>query len=73
MYWAGQNHLYTLYMAVYWVISLPKIPFIYRIYLFMVLVNPTRVVHIVHHIPYVRIVHHTIPYHIIKYLTIYIP
>ena len=35
----GQNRIYTPYMAVYLVISLPKIPYINRIY--MVLANPT--------------------------------
>ena len=34
----GQNHIYTPDMTVYLVISLPKIPFIHRIY--MVLANP---------------------------------
>ena len=35
----GQNRIYTPYMTVYLVMSLPKIPYIYRIY--MVLANPT--------------------------------
>ena len=35
----GQNRIYAPYMTVYLVISLPKIPFIHRIY--MVLANPT--------------------------------
>jgi len=35
----GQNHIYTPYMTVYLVISLPKIPYIHRVY--MVLANPT--------------------------------
>jgi len=35
----GQNRIYTPYMAVYLVISLPKIPYINRI--FMVLANPS--------------------------------
>jgi len=35
----GQNRIYTPYMTVYLVISLPKIPYIHRIY--MVLANPT--------------------------------
>ena len=35
----GQNRIYTPYMAVYLVISLPKMPYINRIY--MVLANPT--------------------------------
>jgi len=35
---AGQNRIYTPYMTVYLVISLPKIPYIHRIY--MVLANP---------------------------------
>ena len=34
----GQNRTYTPYMTVYLVISLPKIPYIHRIY--MVLANP---------------------------------
>jgi len=37
----GQNRIYTPYMTVYLVISLPKIPYIHRIY--MVLTNPTYV------------------------------
>ena len=37
----GQNRIYTLYMTVYLVMSLPKIPYIHRIC--MVLVNPTYV------------------------------
>jgi len=38
----GQNRIYTPYMTVYLMISLPKIPHIHRIY--MVLANPTSVV-----------------------------
>jgi len=38
IYWVGQNHIYTLYMTVYLVVSLPRIPYIHRIY--MVLANP---------------------------------
>jgi hypothetical protein len=34
----GQNRTYTLYMTVYLVIPLPKIPYVHRIY--MVLANP---------------------------------
>ena len=34
----GQNHIYTPYMTVYLVISLPKIPYTHLIY--MVLANP---------------------------------
>jgi len=34
----GQNCIYTLYMTVYLVVSLPKIPYIHRIY--RVLANP---------------------------------
>jgi len=34
-----QNHIYASYMTVYLVISLPKMPYIHRIY--MVLANPT--------------------------------
>jgi hypothetical protein len=43
----GQNRIYTPYMTVYLVISLPKIPYIHRIYIYiyiyiyMVLANPT--------------------------------
>ena len=36
----GQNRIYTPYMTVYLVISLPKIPYIHRIY--MVFANPTN-------------------------------
>ena len=36
----GQNRIYTPYMTVFLVISLPKIPYIHRI--FMVLANPTQ-------------------------------
>jgi hypothetical protein len=36
----GQNRIYTPYMTVYLVISLPKLPYIHRIY--MVLANPTH-------------------------------
>ena len=35
----GQDRTYTPYMTVYLVISLPKLPYIHRIY--MVLANPT--------------------------------
>ena len=38
----GQNRIYTPYMNVYLVISLPKIPYIHRIY--MVLANPKYMV-----------------------------
>jgi len=38
----GQNRIYTPYIIVYLVVSLPKIPYIHRIY--MVLVNPNNVV-----------------------------
>jgi len=38
----GQNRIYTPYMTVYIVISLPKIPYIHRIY--MVLANPRNMV-----------------------------
>ena len=34
----GQNRIYTPYMTVYFVISLPEVPYIHRIY--MVLANP---------------------------------
>jgi hypothetical protein len=37
----GQNRIYTPYMTVYLVISLPKLPYIHRIY--MVLANPRNV------------------------------
>jgi len=36
----GQNRMYTLYMTVYFMKSVPKIPYIHRIY--MVLANPTH-------------------------------
>ena len=36
-----QNRIYTPYMTVYLMISLPKVPYIHRIY--MVLANPTYV------------------------------
>ena len=35
----GQNRIYTPYMTVYLVISLPKVPYIHRIY--MVVANPS--------------------------------
>ena len=35
----GQNRIYTPYMTVYFVISLPKVPYVHRIY--MVLANPS--------------------------------
>jgi len=38
IYRVGQNRIYTPYMTVYFVMSLPKIPYIHRIY--MVLANP---------------------------------
>ena len=38
MHRVGQNRIYTPYMTVYLVISLPKIPYTHRIY--MVLANP---------------------------------
>jgi hypothetical protein len=38
----GQNRVYTPYMTVYMVISLPKMPYTHRIY--MVLANPTNTV-----------------------------
>jgi len=36
----GQNRIYTPYMTVYLMISLPNIPYIHRIY--MVLANPNK-------------------------------
>jgi len=39
----GQNRIYTPYMTVYLMISLPKIPYIHRIYI--VLANPTHFWH----------------------------
>ena len=42
MFRVGQNHIYTPYMTVHLVKSLPKIPYIHRIY--MVLANPTHIV-----------------------------
>jgi hypothetical protein len=41
MFMVGQYRIYTPYMTVYLVISLPKIPYIHRIY--MVLANPKYV------------------------------
>ena len=41
MCWVGQNRTNTPYMTVYLVISLPKIPYIHRVY--MVLANPMYV------------------------------
>jgi len=40
----GQNRIYTPYMTVYLAISLLKIPFIHRIYIYiyMFLANPTH-------------------------------
>jgi hypothetical protein len=43
MYRVGQNRKYTPYMTVYLMVSLPKIPYIHRIY--MVLANPIYVAH----------------------------
>ena len=40
VYQVGQNRIYTPYMTVYLVISLPKIPCIHRIY--RVIANPTK-------------------------------
>ena len=40
----GQNRIYTTYMTVFLVISLPKMPHIHRIYIYMVLANPTHTV-----------------------------
>jgi len=40
MHIVGQNRIYTPYMTVYLVISLPKMPYMHRIY--MVLANPTH-------------------------------
>ena len=39
----GQNRIYAPYMTVYLVISLPKIPYMHRIY--MVLANPTYILY----------------------------
>jgi hypothetical protein len=39
----GQNRIYTPYLAVHLVISLPNIPYIHRIY--MVMANPIRMPH----------------------------
>jgi hypothetical protein len=41
MFKVGQDRIYTPYMTVYLVISLPKIPYIHRIY--VVLANPIYV------------------------------
>jgi hypothetical protein len=35
IYWVGQNRIYAPYMTVYLVISLPKIPYIHRIYIWI--------------------------------------
>jgi hypothetical protein len=43
MYRIGQHCIYAPYMAVYLVISLPKIPCIHYTYICMVLANPTYV------------------------------
>ena len=40
IYRVGQNRIYTPYMTVYLVISLPKIPYVHRVYI--VLANPTH-------------------------------
>jgi hypothetical protein len=42
----GQNRIYTPYMTVYLVISLPSVPYMHRIY--MVLANPTHKVFDMH-------------------------
>jgi hypothetical protein len=41
LYRVGQNRIYTPYITVYTVISLPKTPYIHRMY--MVLANPSPV------------------------------
>jgi hypothetical protein len=41
IYRVGQNRIYTPYMAVYLVITLPQIPYMHRIY--MVLANPSHI------------------------------
>jgi len=41
IYRVGQNRIYTPYMTVYLVISLPKLPYVNRIY--MALANPTDI------------------------------
>jgi len=38
----GRNHIYTYIYTVYLVISLPKILYIHRIYIYMVLASPTH-------------------------------
>jgi len=43
MYRVGQDRIHTTYMTVYLVISLPNIPYIHRIYIYMVLANPMYV------------------------------
>jgi len=37
----GQNRKYTPYLTVYVVVFLPGIPYIHRIYIYMVLANPS--------------------------------
>jgi hypothetical protein len=41
IYRVGQSCIYTLYMTVCLVISLPKMPYVHRIYIYMVLASPT--------------------------------
>jgi len=38
----GQNRIFTPYMTVYMVVSLPNVLYTHRIYLYMVLANPTH-------------------------------
>jgi hypothetical protein len=69
----GQNRIYTSYMTVYLAISLPKIPYMHRIY--MVLANPTQT----QYVGLVRTLYILCTYGIFgrkistKYVPIYIP
>jgi hypothetical protein len=45
MFKVGQNRIYTPYMTVYMVNSLPKIPYTHRMY--MVLANPSHILVVV--------------------------
>jgi hypothetical protein len=49
----GQNRIYTPYMTVYLIESLPKIPYIHRIY--MAMANPTYTVYAYAHIHRTRV------------------
>jgi len=51
----GQNRIYTPYMTVYTVISLPKIPYIHRMY--MVLANPRDKAKVKHSYGLIKTIH----------------